>query len=112
MKLRWYIDGNISRSKTQVGGTYVLDADYKPIRVDITARLSGVGGNTVIDINDDGVSIFDSNPALSEYQTSKAWTTIPFNTLRKNSVITLDIDSVNTQDTIRDLTVEMEVESV
>ena len=106
--LRWYIDGNIARTKTEVGGTYLLDKDYYPVYVNITARIAGVGSTpTVIDINDDGVSIFTYKPALTENQTQKKWTTIPGNTLREGSIITCDIDQIFNQDTIRDLTVEL-----
>ena len=109
--LRWYMDGNISRAKTEVGGTYRLEADYRPLWVSLTARIAGKGDEPlVIDINDDGTSIFDTRPALTRNQTEKVWTTIPKTTLRKDSVITCDVDSVFSQDTCRDLTVEMAVE--
>ena len=106
--LRWYIDGNISRSKTEVGGTYGLDADYRPEWVHMTCRIAGQGTQSmVIDINDDGTSIFSDRPALYENMTEKTWTTIASNILREKSQITLDIDQVFGLDTCRDLTVEL-----
>jgi len=106
--LRWYIDGTIGRAKTEVGGTYYMDGDYKPEWVHISARQEGHGSlPLVIDINDDGVSIFDTNPALTEYQTSHKWTTIPGNTIREGSVITLDIDENFNGLACRDLTIEL-----
>ena len=106
--LRWYMDGNISRDKVEVGGTYLLEDDYVPEWVHITARLAGKGATPmVVDINDDGISIFDTKPALTESQTEKKWTTIPGNTLREGSIITCDIDQVFSEDTCRDLTVEL-----
>ena len=109
-RLRWYIDGNIARTKTQVGGTYKLDRDYKPVRVNLSCRVAGTGTlPTEVDILADGVSIFDTKPALTVYQTDKSWTTIPENTLRQDSVITLDITGISDLDTCRDLTVELEV---
>jgi len=111
--LRWYMDGNISRSKVEVGGTYLLDADYVPAWVHITARIAGRGSTPlVVDINDDGVSIFDDRPALTEYQTEKKWTTIPEDTLREDSIITCDIDQIFNEDTCRDLTVELGLRKV
>jgi len=110
--LRWYMDGNISRRKVEVGGTYRLDADYVPEWVSITARLAGYGSSSIIDINDDGVSIFNDRPALTEYQTEKRWTTIPENTLREDSIITCDIDQIFSEDTCRDLTVELGLRKV
>ena len=106
--LRWYIDGTISRSKTEVGGTYLLDGDYVPEWVHITARLAGQGSAPlVIDINDDGVSIFTYKPALTEAQTSHKWTTIPGDTMREGSLVTLDIDETFNELACRDLTVEL-----
>ena len=106
--LRWYIDGNISRSKTEVGGTYWLDADYRPEWVRMTCRIAGVGSTSmIIDINNDGTSIFSDKPALYENMTEKTWTTMPGTTLREKSEITLDIDQVFSEDTCRDLTVEL-----
>lgn len=106
--LRWYIDGNISRAKTEVGGTYYLDADYKPKWVHMTCRIAGVGSTPMmIDINDDGTSIFDTRPSLTQNQTEKEWTTVPLTTMREESIITLDIDQVFSEDTCRDLTVEL-----
>ena len=90
--LRWYMDGTIGRAKTEVGGTYLMDADYAPEWVHLTVRQAGHGSKPlVVDINDDGVSIFDTNPALTEYQTSHKWTTIPGDTLPEGSVITFYI---------------------
>ncbi len=110
-RLHWYIDGNIARTKTQVGGTWKLDKDYKPIRVHMSCRIAGTGVlPTEIDIKAGGVSIFTSKPALTPYQTDKTWTTIPENTLRQDSVITLDITGVSDLDTCRDLTIELELE--
>ena len=111
--LRWYIDGNISRSKVEVGGTYLLDDDYYPEWVNMTCRLAGSGSTSmVIDINDDDTSIFDDKPALTENQTEKRWTTIPRTVMREDSVVTLDIDQVFSEDTCRDLTVELGLSKV
>lgn len=109
--LRWYVDGNISRTKTQVGGTHKLDDDYEPSRVTMTCRIAGKGTiPTEIDILADGVSIFETKPCLLNYDTEKVWTTIPANTLLEGSVIRLDITGVASEDTVHDLTVELEME--
>ncbi len=111
--LRWYMDGTISRSKTEVGGTYILDADYVPEWVHLTARIAGNGSQpVVIDINDDGSSIFTDKPAITENQTEKQWTTVPGNTLREDSIITLDIDQTFNELACRDLTVELGLRKV
>ena len=111
--LHWYIDGNIARTKEQVGGTHKLDADYRPQEVYMSCRLTSKGSSpTEIDILDDGTSIFTFRPALTEYQTDKTWTTMPGNTMRKGSIIRLDITQIPNIETIRDLTVELELEKV
>lgn len=111
--LRWYIDGTISRAKTEVGGTHILDADYIPEWVHLTVRVVGHGNQPlVIDINDDGDSLFTDKPALTEYQTDHKWTTIPGNTLREDSVITLDIDQGFNELACRDMTVELGLRKV
>lgn len=110
MVLRWYIDGNIARAKTEVGGVYTLDANYVPVAVDISVRVPGTGESMILDINDDGTSIFTYRPSLTENQTEHRWTTIPENVMRKGSKVTLDIDSVFGTDTARDLTVELLLE--
>lgn len=108
--LRWYVEGGISKVKTEVGGKHTLDTDYRPVRVNMMARIAG-DGTTIIDINDDGATIFDDKPALGS-QTEKTWTTIPRNVLRKDSIITLDIDQIPDQQGCRDLTVELELEEI
>jgi len=114
--LRWYIDGLISRPKTWVGGSYTLDADYVPVDVPITAREYGkINTPTVLDINDDGTTIFtdqNTRPALQTYETQKVWTTVNEVVLRKGSVITLDIDQVCEETPCRDMTVEFRLREV
>ena len=111
--LRWYMDGTIARAKTEVGGTYILDADYAPEWVNLTVRMVGHGGQPlVVDINDDGVSIFTDRPALTEYQTEHRWTTIPGDTMREDSIVTCDIDQDFDELACRDLTVELGLRKV
>jgi len=115
MILRWYIDGNIARVKTEVGGVHTLDKDYTPESVEMTVRIAGVGSTPMIlDINDDGVSIFEYayRPAITENQTEHKWTTIQPNVMREGSKITLDIDQIFSMDTARDLTVELTINEV
>jgi hypothetical protein len=112
--LRWYIDGSISRAKTWVGGTYQLDADYRCIEINQSVREVGaITRPQLIDINDDGVSIFTdetTRPAMLPYQNYKTWTTIPDTVMREGSIVTLDIDQVFEETPCRDLTVEAVLE--
>jgi hypothetical protein len=109
--LRWYVDGSISRSKTQVGGIHKLDADYRPLRVHMNVRLPGVGDTpTEIDILDDGVSIFNTRPAINNNDTEKTWTTMDPNVLREGSIIRMDVIQPSLHTPAHDLTVELELE--
>ena len=111
--LRWYIDGSIGRIKTGVGGTYYLDGDYVPEWVNLTVREKGKGNQPLtIDINVNGVSIFDTRPALTENQTSHKWTTIQGNTMREGAIVTCDTDAVFEHTPCRDLTVELGLRKV
>ena len=113
MILRWYMDGTTSRPKIEVGGTYLLEDDYIPEWVHLTVRVAGHGDTPlVVDINDDGTSIFIDRPALTEYQTEHKWTTIPENTLREGSIITCDIDQTFSELACRDLTVELGLKKI
>ena len=110
--ITWYVDGSISKPKVELAGTRYLDNHYAPEWVSITCRESGLGTPTIIDINDDGESIFETQPAITEYQTAKVWTTIPGNTIRKGSILTMDVDQVFNSTWCRDLTVELGLREV
>jgi len=108
--LRWYIDGKVSRTKTEVGGIYTLGKDYVPIYCIVSVRVTGKGSTpTIVDIHDDGTSIFGAagKPALTEHQTDHKWTTISGLTMREDSKITLDIDQIFNEAGCRDMTVEL-----
>jgi hypothetical protein len=102
------MDGSISRTKTEVGGAHTLEADYVPVAVRLKCRISAKSNvPMLIDIHDDGTSIFNDKAALTPDQTEKKWTTIPVNPLRKDSIITCNIDQIFDIGTCRDLTVEL-----
>ncbi len=109
--LRWYVDGNIARTKTQVGGVYKVEADYRPSEVNMNVRIAGKGTlPTEIDILADGVSIFDTRACILNEQTDKKWTTIKDGIMREGSIVRLDITQVSDLDTCHDLTVELVVD--
>lgn len=106
--MRWYIDGLISKEKTQVGGVYRLDDDYEPVEVYMNCRVAGaINTGTEIDICADGISIFDYKPVLNPNDTEKIWSTIPSDMLREGSIIRLDITGIPDETPCRDLTVEL-----
>ena len=120
--LTWYIKGGLS-PLINVGPAYRLTEDYVPISISIDTRepvtrkiqsKASTPTRTVFDINDDGVSIFSSNPELIENETySFEETPAAFNralTLEKGSWITLDIDSVGENSPGEDVSVQLELE--
>ena len=113
--LRWHIVGVLSETgvvDTDVqGSAYRLDRNYRP--VDTWGRVKSVPtGDTgiQIDINDDGTSIYTTNPVIpsgSQEITSNAFST---QALLKDSVITLDVDQVGSGYPGKDLVVELYLE--
>ena len=111
--LRWFIEGEQSSIKQEVGGTYMLDADYYPVSVHLSLKRTVKGTRPLkVDITDDGESIFDDKPALVANQTDKVWTTIPREVMREESIIKLNRDQVANLDPGDDLTVELYLEEV
>lgn len=109
--LRWFIEGEQSSIKQSVGGTYILDADYRPLWVHLSLRTATKGVRPLkIDITDDGTSIFDDKPALVNNQADKVWTTIPGEVMREDSIIKLNRDQVADIYPGEDLTVELGLE--
>lgn len=112
--LRWYLDGRLSEyggGVTEVGGVHRLDQDYRPVGVFLGTNSNNIStGRTIeIDINDDGVSIFDSDavPSLPTGLGKHFFTTINQVAMREGSIVTLDIDQVSNTVAGEDLTVEL-----
>ncbi len=109
--LRWFIEGEQSSIKQQIGGTYMLDADYVPKWNHLGLKRATKGARPLkVDITDDGVSIFDDKPAIVAEQSDKVWTTIPAEVMREDSVLKLNRDQVADLDPGEDLTVELGLE--
>lgn len=113
--LTWHIPGVLSESGVAEANTltqYIADEDYVPKKVWILQKTAPSGGLTTIDINDDGTSLFTTNPSLPADMTTAEWTT--FNTallsIKKDSVLTLDVDSVSSATPGADLTVHLELD--
>ena len=109
--LRWFVAGEQGRIEQNVGGSYLLDDDYRPKWVHLSLKKATEGTRPLkVDITDDGVSIFDGKPALVANQSDKVWTTIPGQVLRKDSIIKLNRDQVANIYPGEDLTVELGLE--
>ena len=109
LSLRWFIKGVLSESGvvgTEIQGVYRTpdNVDYQLDRVYLRQRIKPEGTPTIIDINDDGVSLFTYNPQLNGFQ-DKMWTTCNDTVIEGGSIISLDIDSVSPTICGEDLTV-------
>lgn len=115
MILTWHIPGVLSETgvvETNTGVEYTLDRDYVPVRVLLRLKKAGASDEfCTVDINDDGVSIFDINPTIGQGLLSTSWTAFDdaLTVLEKDSVITLDIDSISEKTSGSDLTVQLDL---
>ena len=116
--LRWHIKGVLSETgvkDTDVEGqAHKLDRDYIPedtwLRVKRASQgLEGTG--IIVDINDDGVSIFGEGQEASLPDNTNENTCNTFSSpelvLKSGSVITLDVDQVGKEYAGKDLVVEL-----
>lgn len=111
-QLRWFVPGRLSEfgdAPSEVQGVHVLDDDYEPGDTFLHQRLASTGRNLIIDINDDGVSIFDNQPALPSGLKQHVHSTVNRVAMRKGSVISLDIDQVSATAAGEDLTVILDI---
>ncbi|KKK89984.1 hypothetical protein LCGC14_2727620 [marine sediment metagenome] len=110
--LHWHIEGVLYETgviDTDVkGNAYRLDRDYRPIDTWVRAKRVPTGDLGIqIDINDDGTSIYRTEPVIpsgSQEITSNAFSAA---VLLKDSVITLDVDRVGSGYSGKDLVIEL-----
>ncbi len=110
--LRWHIAGVLSETDvndTDVqGNAHWMDRDYRVVNTWMRVKRIPTGDLGIqIDINDDGTSIYNTEPVIpsgSQEITSDAFRGV---TLLKGSVITLDVDRVGSGYPGKDLVVEL-----
>ena len=114
--LVWYIPGVLSENVqgVNVSTEFVLDDDYAPGRVLLRQKEAQSGDATIIDINDDGTSIFSLRPAINQGLLETEWDVFDstITRLEKDSVITLDVDQVSGTKPGKSLTVQLELDRV
>ena len=116
--LRWHIKGVLSETGVEdadvEGQAHRLDRDYIPedtwLRVKSASQgIKGTG--IIVDINDDGVSIFGEGQEANLPDNTLENTCNTFSSsglvLKDESVITLDIDRVGEEYAGKDLVVEL-----
>ena len=112
--LVWHIPGVLSNNVVgnNVSTEYVLDDDYTAKRVILRQKVAQDGDSTIVDINDDGASLFTLRPGISQGLLSTEWNVFadPRVVLKKDSVITLDVDQVSGTTPGSGLTVSLELD--
>lgn len=113
--LTWFVPTPIEVGEDQ-RGTYILDQDYTPIRVHCHVTSTATGADIVIDINHDyeGVkaSVFTTpNPGIevSSQVGERNYFVEPL-ILKKDALITFDIDQIGSSEGGKALTVSLELE--
>ena len=113
--LHWHIAGILSETGVEdtdvEGNAYRIERDYRVVDTWVRVKRAPMGDTGIqIDINDDGTSIYSTEPVIpsgSQEITSNAFST---QALLKGSVITLDVDQVGSGYTGKDLVVELYLE--
>lgn len=99
--------------QTDVPPVWLADADYGPVEVFIYAKTPG-GGQLRVDINDDGVSLFESSatqPYLDRGHTSRIHRTFSSTArIDEGSIVTLDVEDPSDAGWPHDVTVILVLE--
>ncbi len=93
----WFIDGHLEVYQN-IGPTFIIPRNCTIVAVYAWCKTPGTSGNTVVDVNKNGTTIFttqSSRPSLAYNATTPAKSNIPdIVALSENDILTLDIDSV------------------
>ena len=115
--LVWHIPKGLWKNVEgeNVSTEYVLDDDYLPVRVHMSQKEAQAGAATIVDINQDGSSIFPSTtlqPALAQGLLTSEWDVFlsTLGVMQEGGVITLDVDQVSETVPGSKLTVSLELE--
>lgn len=118
--LTWYIHKYSLANNVEgenISTEFTLDADYIPTKVIVRQKEAQTVEPTVIDINDDGVSIFPDStlqPTVNQGLLESKWDVFDegLTVLEEGSVITLDVDQVSSAVAGAKLTVELYLDRV
>ena len=113
--LVWHIPKVLSNKVEGANASteYVLDDDYVPVKVRLSQKVAQAGDPNIVDINDDGVSIFGSvKPNINQGLLESEWETFlsTLTYMEKGSIITLDVDQISKTTPGEKLTVSLEME--
>ncbi len=116
LSLRWFVPGNLAEHAggvTEVGGAHYLDRDYKVIGAFLRLGTVATGEPIIVDINDDGASLFGSGqePSLPSDLQDHYYTAFARGIIaEKGSTLTMDIDQVSSSTPGEDLTVQIDLD--
>ena len=115
--LTWHYGGLVHagahdvRDRRGGGAAFRVSAGYYPVEVRLMLDGASKNGPVVVDVKDDGVSLFTASPQLdagATYRTSKTFIETGRVKVEKDSVLTMDVTSAGSSATA--LTVELDLE--
>lgn len=116
--LLWHVAGALEtgthESLRQRGGRrrFILTDDYFPVEARLSCLTAPTGSGVQVDINDDGVSIFDTAPQITPDVTDRIFRSFKAagrQRIDHNSILTIDIDTVGNKFPGDSLTVELDL---
>jgi hypothetical protein len=104
----WYVDGDVSTG-TQTGPTIIPENDITLIDIKLHVETAPTGQALIVDINDDGVSVFSTNPEIDAAGTREDDNhAFGSTSIVAGSEVTFDVDQVGSGTAGADLTVMLE----
>lgn len=105
----WALSGEVDVGTEQIP-TIHLDGPHQGIAVWLRAKTAPVGADLIVDINEDGVSLFSTRPQINDGANEGGGSAVFSDTdLADNAKLTLDVDQVGSGTKGSDLTVILEV---
>lgn len=92
--LVWYIDGALSTGTDQ-SAAVTMPFGFTVTDIDLDAKTAPAGAALIVDINENGTTIYSTNPQINDSATTEAGTEVLSDTtLAAGSRITVDIDQI------------------
>lgn len=105
--LVWYLEGDLVTGANQ-GATVTMPFGMTVTGIDLHVKTAPTGAALIVDINENGSTMYSTRPQISDGATTEAGTEVLSDTdLAAGSVITLDIDQVGSTVAGSSITVEL-----
>lgn len=94
--IRFAVAGTIGSTGTDVANAFYANYNSRVLGADIQVGTAGTTNSTTIDINKDGITMFNTKPTLASATSTNAstFTANSLTTLFTNKKVTIDIDSI------------------